>query len=374
MAVTTQQLINRKNLADGTFNKLVADSTKIKTRYTTEKGNTYDVYRDKDGKYFIVDKNNKVSYFTNKDAIALFDNNVATTTSKATYAKDLADYMREQSEKNNTKVTSGNVNSYTPANLGTTSSTKSAEQKEIADLKATIEEFMKPRSADELADLHEIDIDEQSWLDTYNNRTNDFYDAAAATQEELRAQSARNNAQYMHRLTDAYLDSYKNAAPTATGKGALAANALSNLISASDTMSYNDIGMQQSVNALEEERKKELANNAYLAKDYINNARSYLSTLSANLNTADVKAGVAKLDKYATEYAANRATQAARAQAAATKYSGLASAAATNASALASNYGNLNNWEQLYNYYLTTRGSASAADKAIANLYSPTTK
>ena len=132
--------------------------------------------------------------------------------------------------------------------------------------------------------------------------------------------------------------------------------------------------MMQSINALEEERKKELANNELLAKQYINDARSYLSTVSANLNTADVKAGVAKFNKYATEYAANRATMAARAQAEATKYSGLASAAATNASALASNYGKMSDWEQLYNYYVQTRGSTSAADKAIANLYSPTIK
>lgn len=372
MAVTTQQIINRKNLANGTFNKLVADSTKIKTRYTTEKGNTYDVYKDKSGKYFIVDKNNKVSYFTNKDAIALFDNNVATTTSKATYAADLAKYM---SENNNAKVTSGTVNNYTPRTPATTTSQdKSAEQKEIAELKATIEELIKPRSADELAKLHEIDIDEKSWLDTYNDKTNDFYDAATATQQELRNQSARNNAQYIKQLSDAYLDSYRNATPTATGRGTMAANALSNLIGASDTMSYNDYGMMQSINALEEERKKELANNELLAKQYINDARSYLSTVSANLNTADVKAGVAKFNKYATEYAANRATMAARAQAEATKYSGLASAAATNASALASNYGRMNDWEQLYNYYLSNRGSASAADKAIANLYSPTIK
>ena len=370
MAVTTQQLINRKNLADGTFNKLVADSTKIKTRYTTEKGNTYNVYKDKSGKYFIVDKNNKVSYFTNKDAIALFDNNVATTTSKATYAADLAKYM---SKNNNAKVTSGTVNNYTPRTPAT-SQGKSAEQKEIEALRAEIQELTRPRSADELAKLHEIDIDEKSWLDTYNDKTNDFYDAATATQQELRNQSARNNAQYIKQLSDAYLDSYRNATPTATGRGTMAANALSNLIGASDTMSYNDYGMMQSINALEEERKKELANNELLAKQYINDARSYLSTVSANLNTADVKAGVAKFNKYATEYAANRATMAARAQAEATKYSGLASAAATNASALASNYGKMSDWEQLYNYYVQTRGSTSAADKAIANLYSPTIK
>lgn len=370
MAVTTQQLINRKNLANGTFNKLVADSQKIKTRYTTEKGNTYAVYKDKSGKYFIVDKNNKVSYFTNKDAIALFDNNVATTTSKATYAADLAKYM---SKNNNAKVTSGTVNNYTPRTPAT-SQGKSKEQKEIEALRAEIQELTRPRSADELAKLHEIDIDEKSWLDTYNDKTNDFYDAATATQQGLRNQSAKNNAQYIKQLSDAYLDSYRNATPTATGRGTMAANALSNLIGASDTMSYNDYGMMQSINALEEERKKELANNELLAKQYINDARSYLSTVSANLNTADVKAGVAKFNKYATEYAANRATMAARAQAEATKYSGLASAAATNASALASNYGKMSDWEQLYNYYVQTRGSTSAADKAIANLYSPTIK
>ena len=85
----------------------------------------------------MADKNNKVSYFTNKDAIALFDRNVDTTTSKATYSKDLAKYMNENN--NNAKVTSGTVNNYTPRTPATTTNqTKTEDQKEIEELKAKL--------------------------------------------------------------------------------------------------------------------------------------------------------------------------------------------------------------------------------------------
>lgn len=354
------------------------NATKIKTRYTTENGNTYSVYRDKDGKYFIVDKNDKISYFTNKDAITIFDSNLDRTVSKATYAQYayLAKTQQDAATQFNGPAFSIDDNTNNNGNggaggypsdyyggyggYGGRSNTSTPPTNNI-----------KIWSAKELADHYDVDYDEQNILKDYNDKTNKFYDEAIATQEALREQTIRNDSQYMRQLTEAYLDSYRNAAPTATGKGTLAANTLSNLINASDTMSYNDYGMQQSINALSEERKAELENNPLLAKDYYNSIGRYLSTLSSNLNAADVKAYVADLDKYSTEYMADRQTAAAYANAAATKYSGLAQAASTRATNAYSSY---DPYAALYNYYYNTRKNTTATDKAITNLYNSEVK
>lgn len=333
------------------------NATKLNTRYTTEKGNTYNVYRDKDGRYFIVDKNDKISYFTNKDAITIFDSNLDHTVSKATYAQ-YADLIREQQ---NAAAAQAAYNSFLNSTGGYGNYNNSTPPTNN----------IKIWSAKELADHYDVDYNEQNILKDYNDKTNKFYDEAIATQEALREQTIRNDSQYMRQLTEAYLDSYRNAAPTATGKGTLAANTLSNLINASDTMSYNDYGMQQSINALSEERKAELENNPLLAKDYYNSIGRYLSTLSSNLNAADVKAYVADLDKYSTEYMADRQTAAAYANAAATKYSGLAQAASTRASNVYSSY---DPYASLYNYYYNTRKNLTTTDKAITNLYNPEVK
>lgn len=140
-------------------------------------------------------------------------------------------------------------------------------------------------------------------------------------------------------------------------------------MSADQLNSSNDYGMLQSVNTLNEARKAELANNPNLAKQYYNKIGTYLSTLSANLNSSDVQQYVDNLNAYATEYAADRNYQSALATAAASKYKGLASAASTNASYAASSANNnVNNFEQLYNYYLTSSGgNKNYATNAFVN-------
>ncbi len=350
------------------YNKKSADqakknATKITTRYRTERGNEYDVYRDKNGKYFIVDKNNTISYFTNKDAIALFDNDVNVTTSKATYATDLADY------KNDKKVTDAYNDIYSVLKGATTSGGNTAESywKDYAErMRKQNEELTRVLSAEEAAEKFKIDYDEAKTLEGYNEASNKKFDELVNTQSDLREQSLRNNAQYIKQTTDAYLDAYRNAAPTATGRGTLAANLLSNMINSSDTLSYNDYGMNQSINALEEERKKELENNKMLAKDYYTNLGLYLSTLTANQNAANVKAAAANMDKYATEYAASRATAAANAAAAASKYSGLANATSTYSQYNANSA--LSKLYQYYNMYLAqTGGNTKEADSIFVN-------
>lgn len=243
---------------------------------------------------------------------------------------------------------------------------------EIEALQRELAELKRPRSAKELAEIYGLtdQYNEENILRDYNEATNQYYDTAVAEQNKLRTNYARNNATYVDRVADAYLDSYKNSAPTAVGRGTRAANTLSTLLQAEQTNASNDYGMMQSVNNLEEARKAELAANPDLARQYYNSIGTYLSTLSATLNQSDVKQYVDSLDAYTTKYAADRSYQSYLAQANAAKYAGLANAASANASSAADNSA----WYQLYNYFMATnKGNTQVADSNIANLLKSST-
>lgn len=346
--------------------KAKKNATKIKTRYTTEKGNTYDVYRDKNGKYFIADKNGKISYFTNKDAITIFDANLNKTIAKSSYEYYAEQLRRDKEYADSQAALNQAIDNLNSLGGGSNDSSDQYWRDKYDEMVRRNEEMSRIMSAPEAAKHFGIDYNEENILKDYNDASNKKFDELTSAQQDLREQTLRNNAQYIRQTADAYLDSYRNAAPTATGRGALAANMLSNMINATDTLSYNDYGMLQSVNALEQERKKELENNKMLAKDYYTKMGTYLSTLSANKNAADVKATIANMDKYATEYAASRKTAAANAAAAASRYSGLASAASTSANAAANSA--LAKWYQIYDRYLAqTGGNTQEADNLIVN-------
>lgn len=235
----------------------------------------------------------------------------------------------------------------------------SSQQKTIDRLTNQIADLTRVRSADELAAIHDIDVDYNSHLKRYNEATNKYYDSATAEQEKLRTDYLQDNSQFARNLVDSYIDSYRNLAPTPARGVAAAINTMRANQMANDIVSREDYKMLQAKNFLEEQRKAELANNPMLAKEYEENIRKYLSSLSANLNTSDVKAGVASLDNYARTYAAQRKIDAANAAAAATRYSGLAQAATTNANTAASTYGNAaNTFKRLQDYYFQTTPNA----------------
>lgn len=250
---------------------------------------------------------------------------------------------------------------YSPPKVDT-----SAKDERIAELEKKLEGYLKVWSAPELAELYGIDYNEANILKDYNEATNKYYDDIVAEQNKLRTQYVRNNAQYLNQITDSYLDSYKNAAPTAVGKGTLAANALSTQLAAGQTNASNDYGMLQNVNNLEKTRQAELVSNVNEAKQYYNQLGTMLSTLGANKNVSDVAQYVATLDKYSSDYAADRAYATYLAQANAAKFSGLANASQTSAASTA----NTNAWNQLYDFYEKYTGSKAAADSTIAHLLS----
>jgi hypothetical protein len=241
-----------------------------------------------------------------------------------------------------------------------------AENKEY---KTKIEELSKPKyyTAGELAEMHGVQdlYNEQKWLDDYNAATNKYYDEAVATQQDLRNSYAVNNGQYLDKTLDSYMESYANQAPTATAKGATAANALSTMLGAGQTYSNDDYNMLQTQNLLEEQRKAELANNPNVARQQYNNIALMLSTLGTDYHSSAVKEYVNKLDAYGNMYANNRAAEGLVNEGTAAKYNGLLSASKTNALSKAST----SDWSQLYNYFYKTRNEDSyATDSAIAKL------
>lgn len=219
-------------------------------------------------------------------------------------------------------------------------------------------------SAEEAAKKHGIDYNYDNILAGYNKATNEYYDAAVAEQEANRTKYLQASNNYVNRIMNEYLDSYTNAAATASGRGTTAASALMTDLNAQSTNTANDLGMLQSVNNLEAYREAELANNPNLAQQYYNKLGTYLSDLSTSEYQANVNKYVNELDAYSQTYAADRLLSAAEASAAASKYAGLASSSKYAATAAANS---TNNWNKLYNYYLTQYGNDKAAANAVIN-------
>ena len=300
---------------------------------------------------------------------AAYKNN--TTTSNKTTSN------KTTSTTTSNKTTSNTSNKTSASNNKTTSTTPSSStvdkivdqyQQEINNYKNQLEELLNPKilSALEVANILGVDYNEANILKDYNKATNDYYDLAVKELQDIRSDYDKNNTQYLNQIMNSYLDSTKHAAPTATGKGALAANALSTLLSASQSSALGDYDILQDINATNEARKKDIANNANLARQQFNDLGLALSNLSTTFDQAATKAKVNALDAYAQHYAADSSYRSQLANAQASKYSGLANAASTNASAAANKYAN--SWNNLYNYYLAASGSDTSAANAIKTM------
>ena len=211
---------------------------------------------------------------------------------------------------------------------------------------------MKPRSAEENAERYGIDYNEQHILDDYNKKTNEYYQGALDELAKTRDDYKQNSIRQYDRTVSDYLNEYQNAAPTATQRGELAANALAEYMYSNAQLNDYDYSILQTDNNLRKAWEAELADNPNQARQYYNSIGTYLSQLGATQNQADVKQYIDALDAYSQMYAARQSTNSYIASGQAAKYAGLANAAATSASAKA----NPSNSEQLYNYYLTITG------------------
>lgn len=285
----------------------------------------------------------------------------------------------------NYKATTNTTTSSKPSSSPSSNSNTSADpglydliqdlRNENADIKKQLEEALTPKyyTADELAEMHGVQdlYNEQKWLDDYNKATNKYYDEAVASQQDLRNAYAVNNGQYLDKTLDSYMESYANQAPTATAKGATAANALSTMLGAGQTYANDDYSMLQTENLLEEQRKAELANNPNLARQQYNNIGMLLSQLGTDYYSSAVKEYVNQLDAYGSMYAGNRAAESLANSGTAAKYNGLLNASVKNAANTAGGYNSNKDYYDLYNYGLAiNNGNKTAADKFVVNALS----
>lgn len=368
------------NWFPNTINKM-----NTKTIITDKDGNLYDIYDAGNGKYYY-GLNGKYEEIVNKDVIQDILNNKAIdyTPEQATKVLPSAPIFKdpsstkvpEEPKKENTTTTkpttSGSTNTGVPSYTAPSPSKREQLlESQLNDTKAELDalkEQLKPRSAQEMAKIYGVDYNLDNILADYNKQTNEYYDDAIAKQIDYRNDFARDNALFYDRLINEYLDSYKNTAATSANKGIRTANALSNAINANNVNAANDYGMLQSINNLGEAKKAELANNPYLAEQQYNKLGTYLSNLSANLNTSDVKQYVDSLDAYSNTYSGSRQYQNYLAQAAQNKYSGLANAAKYNASAT----GDTSLAKIYENYFNLTRNNRKDAANAFINTINPT--
>lgn len=232
------------------------------------------------------------------------------------------------------------------------SSVNDAKYQELYNTIQELKEQMRPRSAKENAERYGIDYNEQHILDDYNKKTNEYYQGALDELARNRNDYKQNSIRQYDRTVSDYLNEYQNAAPTATQRGELAANALAEYMYSNAQLNDYDYSILQTDNNLRKAWEAELADNPNQARQYYNSIGTYLSQLGATQNQADVKQYIDALDAYSQMYAARQSTNSYMASGQAAKYAGLANAAATSASAKA----NPSNSEQLYNYYLTITG------------------
>ena len=234
------------------------------------------------------------------------------------------------------------------------------------------EELNKPpekHGAQFWADKIGLDYDLDAILQEYNDRTNTFYNELNANAELLRNNYIRNTGLYNENLINNYIDSYKNAAQTATNKRATAASALAMLINQNNQNNLMEYDMANEVEANKVAQRTALAQHPYEAEDYYNKIGTYLSGIEGLANTEDVKNYVNQLDAYSSKYAATQNARATGYLAKAEKYAGLANATKTTAANTADAYTN-NKLQQMWDLYYGLTGSNVKASTAIKNLTS----
>ena len=352
-------------------------------------GKNETVYKSNEGLYYYK-KNNDYILLTDKDA-----KNISDAGDKAVTIR--SDIQTKQTNKTSsfsggggsggggtgggrfgdeptTKPTTNNGGGYNIADDPAYKALVNQNKQLINSFNELKETFKRPEKlgAEYWAKILGEDYNLENILNRYNQKTNDYYDSLVAHNEDTRNRYIRNNYNFLDDTINSYLNSYKQAAPTATNNRAKAATALANSMYGFDYNTDNDYLALQNKNYLEQERKAELANNPYIAESYYNTMGNYLANIEGQMNTEKVKQYVNSLDAYAQKVAANRAAVSTIYNANAAKYQGLADAASTRATGAANSY--LNDAKQnMYDYYLALTGNHKDAATAVrSNVLSST--
>ena len=336
--------------------------TKMKTKYRTLNGNEYPIYKEKStGKYYIVDKNGTASYFTNKKAVEMINQNKGKTISKADYNDPVTSFTFTPYSDQAGGGNSGGGNS--GGDYGGGDYNGSYWDADIAGLKEQLEALAHPKvwTPDELAELYGV-TDQYNMdylLKQYNDATNKYYTDAIATQEDANTDAEKNNSAYASSLLRNYINSYANAAPTAVGKGTLAANALSTQLGADKSNEEASANLNSIINSYREAWDSELAQNDLKARQDYNTLGTWLLNQGTALNASQVQNYINELKALETYYAAARNAQSEVSKTAASAYQQNAAAALANNSAAREDamrqvyrwkYGDINNnWQKAYN-------------------------
>lgn len=335
---------------------------KMKTTYKTANDNIYDIYQEKSsGRYYIVDKNGKASYFQNPNAISTIKTN-----KPMTIWKDGPGGYNYNSSTT-TKTTSGGGGGGSTGGGGYVGGGGdfggARYDADIAGLREQLEALAHPKvwTPDELAEIYGVkdQYNMDYLLKQYNDATNKYYTDAIATQEDANTDAEKNNSAYASSLLRNYINSYANAAPTAVGKGTLAANALSTQLGADKSNEEASANLNSIINSYKEAWNSELAQNDLKARQDYNNLGLWLTDHGTSLNAASVQNYINELKALETYYAAARNAQSNLANTAASAYQQNANAALANGAAAREDamrqiyrwkYGeNNNNWQKAYN-------------------------
>lgn len=256
-----------------------------------------------------------------------------------------------------TKSSSSGGGGYSGGGGGGGSVNNSYYEKLLNEYKKKIDELEHPKvyTAAELAKLYDVE-DQYNYdkiLQMYNDATNKYYNDAIANQVLTNLDAERSNASYGEALLKQYLSGYQNAAPTAVGRGTIAANALSTMLGADKANEEASSNLNSIINSYKEAWQNEIANNATTARQQYNSVGEWLLNKGANLNAADVQNYINTLNAYDTAYSAIRNAQNNLASTAAAAYQNNANAA------LARNqYNNANAMAKYYKAYYGTEGNA----------------
>ena len=349
------------------------DHPKMKTTWLSG-GKEYAIYKSPKGYYYYWDGDvnwittnttSNLSKTISQNKAVCLNNQPATSSNKTTStSKQTSTKSSSSSGGSGGGSYGGGGNSY--------SSDIARLEKIISDQKAEIDELKKPKvwTSKELAEHFGItDVyDINHWKNTYDKATNKYFDDMIDAQTEFNDDANLSNVAYSDRLLRSYINSYRNAAPTATGSGVLAANALSNTLNADATIGESATSLNSLINNYNEQRKAELASNPVTAREQYNKIGDWLLQRGADVHAAEVQRYVDTLNSYVDKYAAARNAQATINNAAASSYASNAQAALSSAAAGAAN----NNYANMLNLYKGWYGenAANAYRNDLYDMYS----
>jgi len=360
-------------------------ATSTKVTYTKmnpiyQKGSkSYDTYKGSDGNYYYKDGSTYVKADSSMSKTIADNKKICFGT--PTQANANKTYTETKNTTSSTPATSSGGGSSSGGGGGGRSSVNdSYYEKLLNEYKQKIDELEHPKvwTADELAELYGVQ-DQYNYdkiLQMYNDATNKYYTDAIASQIGANMDAERSNASYGEALLKSYLSGYNNAAPTAVGRGTLAANALSTMLGADKANEEASSNLNSIVNSYREAWNNEIANNKTTARDQYNTVGTWLLNQGAKMNTADVQNYINTLNAYDTAYSGIRNAQNNLASTAAAAYQNNANAALARnqydqANAMAkyykAYYGTENNaWQKAYRNVLNDQATSTAA-KSSAN-------